>query len=162
MFQNALRAAQLDVAFYNEVEHDSSYTGQAAGVVVIASALSGIGSWLGPASDSLFSAVIGGVVVSLIGWVVWSGITLGVGKNFFGGTADMGEMLRVLGFATGPTALGIVPIIGSLVGGIWALVAGVVAIREGLDFSTGKAVGTVIVGWIAFVIGSLILSPLFF
>ena len=58
-------------------------------------------------------------------------------------------------------ALGIVPGVGHLVGGVWALVAAVVAIRQGQDFTTGKAVGTVVIGWIVYVVARGILGWIF-
>jgi hypothetical protein len=33
---------------------------------------------------------------------------------------------------------------------VWALVAGVIAVRQALDFSTCRAIGTCIVGWILY------------
>jgi len=35
---------------------------------------------------------------------------------------------------------------------IWLLVTGVIAIRQALDFTTGKAILTAVVGWLAVVI----------
>lgn len=85
-------------------------------------------------------------------------MTYFVGTRFFGGTADWGELLRTIGFAQSPGVLyvlGIIPILGGLVRFavmIWILVAGVIAIRQALDFSTGKAVLTAVLGWLALVI----------
>jgi hypothetical protein len=58
----------------------------------------------------------------------------------------------------------IVPFLGWLIRpvvGIWMLVAGIIAIRQALDFSTGKAVLTAVVGWLAMIIPALILGGLF-
>ena len=35
---------------------------------------------------------------------------------------------------------------------IWILIAGIIAIRQALDFSTGKAILTAVLGWLAIVI----------
>ena len=161
MIQNMIRAARLDKEFYNTVEHDASFTGQAAAVVVVVSVLAAIGAWIGPGDQQLFGILIGGIIGGLIGWVVWAFVTMFIGTRLFEGTADTGEMLRVLGFAQAPGALAIVPVIGGIVGGIWALVAGVVAVREGMDFTTGRAIGTVIVGWIVLVVVRGILFAIF-
>jgi len=81
-----------------------------------------------------------------------------VGTTIFGGTGTPGELLRTLGFAGSPAVLHIfsfVPVLGGIINffvAIWLLVAAIVAIRQALDFSTGRAVGTAIVGWIALVI----------
>jgi hypothetical protein len=34
-----------------------------------------------------------------------------------------------------------------MVAGIWSLVAGIVAIREAMDFDTGKAILTALIAW---------------
>ena len=63
-------------------------------------------------------------------------------------------MLRTLGFAESPKVFRIfafVPIVGGLIqltASVWALVAGIIAIRQALDFSTWRAIGTAIVGWV--------------
>ena len=141
-------AALLDVSVYNEVEHDQSATGQAAGlvaIVAVASAVGGIGS---PGSG-----IIGGIIAAVLGWLIWAGVTYVVGDKILGGTASWGELLRTLGFAQAPgifyVAAGL-PFFGWLVRGlvvVWILFAGIVAIREALDFSTGKAVLTALIGW---------------
>lgn len=150
MTERMLGAARLDVATYEEVEHDASATGQAAVVVAIVAVASAIGAIGGDGAGP-----IGALIGAVIGWLVWSGITYLIGDKLLGGTASWGELLRTLGFAQSPGvlfALGIVPLLGGIVRvvvGIWILVAGVIAIRQALDFSTGKAILTVILGWLA-------------
>jgi len=151
--ERMIGAATLDVATYEEVEHDTTATGQAAGVVALAALAGAIGGF-----NEGGYGVIGGVVWSFIGWYIWSAVTLFIGTKVFNGTADMGEMLRTLGFANAVGVLkvvGFVPLLGwiaSIVVGIWMLVCGVVAVRQALDFDTGKAIGTVILGWLVMVI----------
>lgn len=156
--ERMMGAARLDAATYEEVEHDGSATGQAAvvvGIVAVASAIGAIGSE-GAAGP------IGALIGAFVGWLVWSGITYLIGDKLLGGTASWGELLRTLGFAQAPGvlfALGIIPFLGGIVRfvvGIWILVAGVVAIRQALDFSTGKAILTVILGWIAMMVLAMI------
>ena len=160
LLQRMMRAARLDVALYEEVEADTSLTRQAATVVAIVAVCQGLGSALAMvmAGASSGSQVLPGLVFALIGpfigWVVWSYTAYWIGTRLFDGTATSGEMLRTLGFAQTPGVLGLlsfIPVLGGLagfVGAIWALAAGVVAIRQGLDFATGKAVVTAIVGWL--------------
>ena len=146
-------AARVDAAIYQEVEHDTTATGQAAGVVAIVAVCSAIGG-----AGAGASGMIGGVVSALLGWLVWSGITYLIGDKLLGGTATWGELLRAVGFAQAPGVLYIlaaIPLLGwlvRLVVGIWILVCGIVAIREALDFSTGKAILTAILGWLAMMI----------
>jgi hypothetical protein len=167
-----IRAARLDSTVFDEVEHDLTATTQALYVVLIVSLASGIGGALAVilagAPGQAIGNLVGGLISSVVGWVLWSLITYWVGTTFLGGTSTPGEMLRVIGFAYTPNILGFfsfIPCIGPLIafaGAIWALVAGVIAIREAMDFDTGKAVITVILGWIAMIVVMLILSFLGF
>jgi hypothetical protein len=141
-------AATLDIATYEEVEADTSATGQAAIVVIISAIASAIGA-MGPGGPSVVGVLIG----SLISWLLWAGITYVIGDKIFGGTATWGELLRTLGFAQSPRillVLGIIPVFGYLVWfavAAWVLVAGIIAIRQALDFSTQKALLTALIGW---------------
>lgn len=146
-------AARLDVHTYEEVEADTGATGQAATVVVIVA----IASAIGGAGDGPVG-IIGGMVAALLGWLVWAGITYLIGDKLLGGTATWGELLRTLGFAQAPgvlNVLGFIPLVGTLVKVVvafWILVAGVVAIRQALDFGTGRALVTALLGWLALAI----------
>ena len=146
-------AAMLDVATYEEVEHDEKATGQAAVVVIIVAVCSAIGAvWRGGPS------IIMAPVSAVLGWLLWSAVSYLIGTRLLGGTATWGELLRTVGFAQSPGVLmifGIIPLLGWMVRvvvGLWLLVAGIIAIRQALDFSTGKAVVTALLGWIAMVL----------
>lgn len=146
-------AAMLDVATYEDVEADTTATGQAAGVVVLASIAAAIG-----AAGAGGRGILGGLVGALVGWLVWAGVTYIIGDKLLGGTATWGELLRTLGFAHAPgilMVLAILPVLGGILAlgvGIWMLIAGVIAIRQALDFSTGKAIATALLGFIALVV----------
>ena len=170
MLRRMIGASLLNSAIYEEVEHDESLNREALWVVFIASLLGGVGLLLtyayeeGPAEPArailwLAFGVLGWIVV----WYVWSGITYYVGHNWLGGTADIGQMRRTIGYANSPRAIGLllfVPTWGvglDLVAHVWVLVASVVAIRQALDFSTGKAIATVLIGWVvAFMVFALV------
>ena len=146
-------AALLDVATYEEVEHDNQATGQAAVVVIIVAVCSAIGAvWRGGPS------IIIAPVTAILGWLLWSAVAYLIGDKLLGGTATWGELLRTVGFAQSPGVLmifGIIPVLGWIVRvvvGVWLLVAGIVAIRQALDFSTGKAIVTAFLGWLAMVL----------
>lgn len=153
MLDRMMGAARLDLATFNEVEHDSSLTTQAAVVVMLVALAKAIGAWdVGPTSAVVTA------VASLVGWLIWAGVTYVIGDKLLGGTATWGELLRTLGFAQAPGVLlvfGVLPLIGGLLAfvvSLWTLVAGIIGIREALDFSTGKAVITAVLGWLALVI----------
>ena len=151
--ERMIGAAKLDIDTYEEVEADTDATMQAGsvvGMVAIASALGGIG---GGAAQAL-----GGLVAAIVGWLLWSGITYVIGDKLLGGTATWGELLRTLGFAQTPGLLfilGAIPVVGWLivpVVGIYLLFTGVVAIRQALDFGTGRAILTAVLGLIPYAI----------
>ena len=158
-------AALLDVATYEEVEHDENLTTQAAIVVLIAALARGIGGF-----NSGDNGIIVGVVAALFSWLVWAGITYLIGDKLLKGTATWGELLRTLGYAQAPAillVLGFLPILGGVLGavvGIWLLATGIVAIRQALDFDTGKAILTAFLGWLvavaipAMVIGAALID----
>jgi hypothetical protein len=165
MINRMVRAAQFDGHLYEEVERDVDATGQAATVVAIVAIATGIG---GLREGGIFGLIFG-VVGALVGWVVWSAITYWVGKNIFkthNTQVTLGEMLRTLGFAQSPgvlNILGLIPVLGALVSlivGIWVLVLGVIAIRHAMDFSTGRAIGTALVGFIPYIIILAILAAI--
>jgi hypothetical protein len=150
--ERLIGAAALDSSVYEEVEADSSATPQAALVVVLAAAAAAIG-----ASQAGAEQVLTRVATQLIGWLLWSGITFIIGGRLLGGTATWGELQRTIGFAQGPgllSALRVVPGLATPVDGmvaVWMLAAAIVAIRQALDFGTGKALLTALLGFIAYV-----------
>jgi hypothetical protein len=150
-------AARLDVSVYEEVEADASATPQAALVVILAAASVAIGR-----SEAGLTAVAYAILRELVGWLVWSGITYLIGAKLLKGVATWGELLRTIGFASGPgmlLALSAIPQISDPVRygvGTWKLVAVIVAIRQALDFDEGrygtaKALVTAGLGFIAYV-----------
>jgi hypothetical protein len=163
--ERLLRAARLDAAAYEEVEADPDATGQAVAVVVLSSVAAGIGIGAG------LGGIVLGVLASLAGWYIWAFLTYWIGTRWLPEPttrASHGELLRVVGFASGPgliRVLGIVPPLRGLVflaAAVWMLVAGVVAVRQALDYrSTGRAVVVVVIGWvIQWLLMLLILSVL--
>jgi hypothetical protein len=150
--ERMIGAARLNTNTYEEVEADRGATGQALGVVVLASVASGIGMGQG------LRGLVIGTVLSLIGWAIWAWLIYFIGTRWLpepDTNADAGQLLRTVGFATSPgvlRVLGIVPLLGELVfvvTAIWTLIAMVVAVRQALDYrSTGRAVGVCIIGWL--------------
>jgi len=165
MWDRMKGAAMLDVATYEEVEHDTTLTTQAAMVVMIAAIARGVGEF-GHGDNGL----IVGVVAALFSWLVWAGITYLIGDKLLKGTATWGELLRTLGYAQAPAVLlvlGFLPVFGGILSaivGIWLLATGIVAIRQALDFDTGKAILTAFLGWLvavaipAMVIGAALID----
>ena len=105
-----------------------------------------------------FGGVIVGGIAALLGWATWAFLIYIIGTRLLAEPqtrADVGELLRTLGFAQSPglvRIVGILPGVGPLVFGIvsiWMLVAMVIAVRQALDYtSTFRAVGVCLVGWV--------------
>ena len=147
-------AAKLNVKIYEEVEADRGALNQAMGVVILSSAAAGVGI-IGTAG---VKGILIGTIVALIAWFVWAYLTYFIGTKILPEpqtNADLGELLRTIGFSSSPgiiRILGIIPGLGGIifaVAGIWMFIAMIVAIRQALDYqSTWRAVGVCVIGWI--------------
>ena len=162
--ERMIGAAKLDVHVYEEVEADTGATGQAMGVVLLSSLAGGLGS-VGLGAGG-FGGVVGSGIAALIGWVVWAFLTYIIGTRLLAEPqtrADIGELMRTLGFAQAPglvRVVGILPGVGSLVFGvvsIWTLVTMVIAVRQALDYTTTwRAVSVCLVGWVFQIVISVV------
>ncbi|HKQ31607.1 MAG TPA: YIP1 family protein [Thermodesulfobacteriota bacterium] len=156
LIDRMVRASKLDVSAYEEVEADKGATGQAAAIVVVSSIAAGIGSIGVFGMQGLLYMTIG----ALVGWLIWAFLTFIIGTKLLPEPqtkADMGEMLRTIGFSSSPGVLrilGVIPVIGGIINfviGIWMLVAMIIAVRQALDYkSTWRAAGVCIIGFIVY------------
>ena len=149
-----LRAAKLDAQLYEEVEHDPSTMGQAMGVVVLSALAAGIGNLGQGGLVGIVTMTLG----ALAGWYVWAFLTYFIGTRLLPEPetrADLGELLRTIGFSSSPgviRVLGLIPGVTGIVffiAGVWMLFAMVVAVRQALDYtSTWRAIGVCLIGWL--------------
>lgn len=163
--ERTMGAVRLDVRTFEEVESDPTALAQAIGVVVLSSVAAGIGA----AAVEGVPALIGGVVASLLGWVVWAWLIYFIGTRILPSPqthADWGQLARTTGFATAPGMIRIVGVVPGLttivffVASVWMLAAFVVAVRQALDYrSTWRAIGVCLIGWL---VNVLLLSLLWF
>lgn len=165
--ERMIGAAMLNTNTYEEVEADPSAMGQAMAVVALSSVANGIGSFgLGG-----FSGLVSGTIIALIGWFIWAALTFVIGTKLLPEPqtrADIGQLLRTIGFAASPGILrivGIIPFIGwliSFVVSLWMLAATVIAVRQALDYkSTGRAVAVCVIGFVIYMVISVILGVVF-
>jgi hypothetical protein len=158
--ERVVGAARLDAKIYEDVEADSTAMGQAMAVVAASALAAGVGSIASGATGAV-AAVVGGIV----GWFLWAVVTWLVGTKILpepATSADLGQMLRTIGFSAAPgllNVLGVIPVVGLFVwfvAAIWQLVAMVVAVRQALDYtSTGRAVLVCVIGWVFYMIVSV-------
>jgi hypothetical protein len=143
LLDGMIRAAKLDVSFYEKVEADKGFLGQARAVVVLSSIAAGIGSF----GEDGVGGIIAETIVALFSWYIWAYLTYFIGTRFLPEPqtkADSGELLRTIGFASSPGILRIFCILPgdwgltvSLVAEVWMLFAFVVAVRQALVCTIG-------------------------
>lgn len=141
-----LGAALLDPATYEEIEADRGATPQALFVVALA------GSAMAIAAGR---PVVAGLAI--LAWASWALVTYEVGARILPESttrADVGELLRTLGFSAAPgvlCAVAVVPFLSQsalVIAGVWMCASMIVAIRQALDYtSTSRALIVCIVGW---------------
>ena len=185
LVQRMLRAARLDPEVYYELERDRSANGQAFLVVLLVLACgilgtAGITGLLYFLTPMGWGPLIEILAMTIGNWLFWTYIAVLVGARY-GSRADFEQVMRPVGFAATPGLLWLLAFIPGLalpIGGvvlIWTCVARIVAVRESMRLTLGKAVLTAVVTtviiWVinvvmAFVMGGstslvrIILSPL--
>jgi hypothetical protein len=162
-------ATLLESAIYEEVEADRSAMMQAIGVVALSSLAAGVGA-LGIAS-ARFTALAGISLLAFAAWGIWALLTLQIGTRILPAPrtqADIGQLLRTIGFATAPGILrvaGIIPGTTTVVfvgTAVWMLMAMIVAVRQALDYTTtARAFAVCGLGW-ALSFGLVIALGLFY
>jgi hypothetical protein len=148
----------LDVKTFEEIEADKTANGQALLVVIAASLAAGLGASLRFGAIGLLRETIG----ALVGWVMWAGVTWVIGSKLLPEPqtrTDMGELLRVIGYAYAPQLFAFfvfIPILGGVISTVvacWLLAATILAVRQALDYtSTLRAAAVVLIGWLIFVL----------
>tara|TARA_B100000678_G_C17913143_1_gene384202 strand:- start:50 stop:559 length:510 start_codon:yes stop_codon:yes gene_type:complete len=164
MISRMLRASMLDAHVYEEVESDSSAIVQAVLIVVVVAVARGVATL--SVTDNILGIAFG-IIAGLLSWAVWAFITYFVGTKLLKTEeteSSWGELARVTGFAQSPGILfliAVVPVVGTWilpVVSLWQLAAMVVGIRQALDYtSTFRAIGVVLIGFVAVIPLQLIL-----
>lgn len=157
-----LRAARLESALYEEVEADRTATGQAFAVVLMSALATGVGA-LG---NSGLAGLVWHSALDVALWYAWAGVTLWIGTRLLPGpetSADLGELLRTLGFASAPGVLRVLALLPPLgfavftVCGLWMIAAMVVALRQALDYSsTARALAVCALGAPVYAVGQMV------
>jgi hypothetical protein len=151
MLDRIIRAIRLDPRLYREAAETEAYTTEAFLIVLVTALLSAVGTAVG-ASRPLVAFFTQAINSILVGWVAWAFVAYVVGA-LFGGQSTVNELLRALGYAAAPRFLGLlgfIPCVGWVfIFAAWliSLAAGIVAIREAMEFDTMKALITAGIGW---------------
>ena len=169
--QRLRRLATLDTTVFDEIRTDTTATIPALVVAVVATLLAGLGGWLWwavagiPDKGKMFvQSLIFGSILSLLFWFIWIAITYVLLTQMFRARADLNELIRVMGFATAPLALGVLMFIPELDWGIglcsiaffFALTT--IAVQSATDAPAGRALAANAVGFAiwAIVLGILV------
>ena len=151
-----VRAIKADAHLYEEVEHDPKATQQVFLVIGIVAAAEAIGIALEnlifaePLSGILLESVVG-FVLTVVGIGLWSYLLYLVGTRLFKGKATPQEVWRAAGFARSPGVFYIIPFVGTLAS-LWMIYTNVIAARQALDVTTGKAILASIVSFLPYLI----------
>ena len=174
-FQNVgnwlVRLARLDLTVFDEVKDNAAATVPALAVVVAASFLAGLGSWLwwvfeieaGPGGDEKnFEAfwktfILGGIFMAAL-WVLWVYISAMILSRAYGAGADMNQMMRTMGLAFAPMAISFLVVIGVLAVPFGAFAVATtllltnVAIQATTDAEPGQVILSNLAGFAVFAI----------
>ncbi len=138
--QRVLGAAVLDARVYEEVEADRGANAQALAVVV----LSGVALGGGGLSNSGWQGIPFQAAAAIVLWLAWATATHWIGTRVLPGpktAADIGQLLRTIGFSAAPGMLRVFMLIPGAALGVlvvctlWELIAMVVAVRQALDYA---------------------------
>lgn len=172
--ERILGALKLERPIFDEVRRDTSAMTQAAILIAVTGFASGLGAYYGDRSQeftvndrtyhvgsSILAAIVGGainIVIALVVWVLISLIYRFVAIRMLGSSEtsiQWQEVARPVGFAAAPSLLSLftpIPILGgllSLIGGIWAFAAQIVALSETFHVSKWRAFGIIVISAIA-------------
>jgi hypothetical protein len=108
---------------------------------------------------------------ALLSWAAWALITYQVGARILPGPdtrADVGELLRTLGFASAPGLVRVFGLMGPIawpamiIAMVWMLAAMVVAVRQALDYrTTGRAVTVCLLGFLLVIGVAVVIGVIF-
>ncbi len=143
VWQRVLRAVRREPGVFGEVGSDEKATGEAIVVAVVASLIGGLGTiWSG--TFDVGSWIGGAIGTGTLGLAIGVGILFLMGKLFQSRGTYLG-LFRAGGYASAPTALGIVPVVGVIVGSVWSIVLMIRAVRETQEVTDGAAVAIVLI-----------------
>ncbi len=154
---------------YAEVEQDSSFTTTAWIIVVVVAFLNQLGSFAsGNLVNWLISAVVG-TIFAVIGFAVGALVINWVGRSVFKAEVSFDELVRTLGLAYVWQVVGVLGILSAIstalscvlapimiLTAILTIVAWFMAAKEALDLEWVQTIVTVVLGWIALFVITLL------
>ncbi len=146
LMQRILGAFTFKREVYADVEHDTSFTNTAWGIVAFFALLAQVPAFFGPETEASSPlTIILSIILSLLGFALGAYVMAWVGKALFQADVTYEELVRTLGLAYVWRFLGVVPVLNCIVW-IFIIAAWFIAVREALDLDTGQTIITVIIG----------------
>ena len=147
-------AARLDRAVWRALEQDPRATAHATLVVILVALAEALS-----VADAGLRGAAAALLATFLGWWIWAASARGMGAVLTarGGGGD-GRLLPALGLAQSPRLLavfGVLPAVGwplAILLSSWVLLAGIAAASVTLGLGTGRALVTVLPGWVLLVI----------
>jgi hypothetical protein len=153
---------------YAEVESDTNFTQTAWIIVAVVAFLNQLGSYTELGIAGWIVGAIIGTITTIIGFAVGAFIVNWVGRAVFNADVTFDEMVRTLGLAYVWSVVGVLGILGfipallclvapiMIIAGIAGLIAWFIAAKEALDLEWVQTIITVILGWLAILVITLI------
>jgi len=161
LISRVVRALRLDPTLYLEVEEDVGATAQAIVILLITGACTGIGLAITGVDKNIsgISVFFMGIAASTLGWICLLFIIYILGSTLFVSKRkelDFSVLFRSVSFSASPGVLRFfifIPGVGlflDFAAQLWCIAGMIVALRQLFDFSTGRATGLCIAGWIIY------------
>ena len=159
MAKRAVGATALDGNVFREVATDVGANIEAMAIVTLVAVATGVGTIV----DEGFIGLIAAIVLSYVGWIVWTALTYVVGTKLLAEDPHLdvkwSQLARVLAFAQTPgllRVLSFVPTVGVvivLISLVWQFFAMAVAIRHTLNYASyWRALGVMAIAFIPYVV----------
>jgi hypothetical protein len=160
-----VRGAFMDGRVYRQAALDTNGNGGAIFAILIPYIAAAIGSSLIGLGFSRFFGMYAvytmtvSLVIGVFSMVVALYVMSMLSQSITGWKLGFGQIFRALAYAQSPGVMGIIPFIGWLFG-LWRIPTSLAAIREISGGDTGKAAILLVIGGVAAVLLTLVLSPL--
>jgi hypothetical protein len=165
------RVVRLDLTVFDDVRDDAGATVPALAVMVVASFLAGLGTWLWALAEDVYDkgdvfikATIIGSILQVGAWFLWVYIVAMVLSRGYGASADVNKLVRTMGLAFAPMAITVLMVVTVLAVPFAVLALGFtlllsqIAIVSATDAEPRHALRANVVGFAAFAIVLGILS----
>ena len=154
---------------YKEVERDTSFTQTAWLLVIVIAFLENLGSNASSNVGAWLIGAVAGTIVAVIAFAVGAFVINWVGRTVFNADVTLNELVRTLGLAYVWHIVGVIGVLTAFsdtlkcllapaffVASIMGFIAWFVAVKEALDLEWVQTIVTLILGWLAVFVVTLI------